>query len=105
MDDYKRGLYMRARAELKYEGALVCKALELTLFEEGMGIDDLSLVSELFPEFSNLYDEGTWLKNGRFIPSEHTASSTVWWEYDWLEPRIRALDCVLNSGVRPTSLI
>lgn len=94
MDDYKRQLYMRAQQlALKGRTSFVCNALKTALEEEGLGVKCGNPL-ELFPEFMGMYDGKCWSKRAvcsKVLPENN------WWDEDWKEPRLRALDCILRN--------
>lgn len=114
MDTLKRELYMRAHTLLKSgRESCVCWALMETLNELGIlpGMQDVDpkvsledLLKELFPEFFGLDDLTQWHLNeymdemyiyAAYPRREGTAS--YWWVVSDLVPRLRILDCILNS--------
>lgn len=106
MDDYKRALHMSAQRFLsERKTTYVCRSFERVLFEEDVRLKDQedrdSVIEELFPEFFKLADGQFWTK-GTIALSITADASTAWWEHDWYEPRIRALDCILNNDIRPS---
>lgn len=127
MDDYKRGLYMQALRELheekvrrpfqvesEYRDIFICELLKAQLaLESGItsGVwcnfegetldsiygDSEQILTEFFPEFYALFDENYW---GNYTLPWLTCKTTrerAWWNSLWLEPRIRALDCILSD--------
>lgn len=105
MDDYKRGLYMQVLRELKSHtvrkvGLFTCNKLRRQLVLEGAnatsGIYETAtdILKEFFPEFCQLYDETYW---DQFGDSEFVSETNAWWPDTWLEPRIRALECILRD--------
>lgn len=105
MDDYKRGLYMQVLRELKSHTRrkawfFTCNKLRCQLILEGA--NDTSeiyetpteILKEFFPEFFQLYDGTYW---NQFGSSEFVPETNAWWPDDWLEPRIRALECILRD--------
>ena len=100
MDDYKRGLYLQVRNELgRWSGTplYVCYELVDALVREGADVDELDehiWLFSIFPEFLTLFDGSVWRKNNT---SDETELGDAWWENFWIEPRIRALDCILRD--------
>lgn len=105
MDDYKRGLYMQVLRELKSHtvckaGFFNCNKLRRQLVLEGdnsaSGIYGTAtgILKEFFPEFYQLYDGTYW---GQCGTSELVSETGAWWPDAWLEPRIRALECILRD--------
>lgn len=105
MDTFKRELYMRARTLLE-EGVenCVCWSLMHALRELGDFIylseaTDSLIVEDTFPEFFSLDDRILWYEDHgvmcRFPRPEGT--TTYWWRVENLAPRLRILDCILNS--------
>ena len=105
MDDYKRGLYMQVLRELKSHtvykaGLFTCNKLRRQLVLES--VNDTFVVYEtttrilieFFPEFYQLYDGTYW---DQFGGSEFVSEMNAWWSDTWLEPRIRALECILRD--------
>lgn len=113
MDPLKRELYMRARTILECrEKSCVCWALlealtELGIFyyntpESGLTLEEL--LQDIFPEFFALDDCIQWHLDGNSDEiSVYAAfprakgSARYWWDSDNLEPRLRILNCILNS--------
>lgn len=110
MDDYKRTLYMIALRELQelqragsHERAWLCVKLATVLRREHQAsegdyigsVDDL--VQEFFPEFLELFDGIYWSYNGDTNQQMCSAVAAAWWTKAWLEPRIRALECLLRD--------
>ena len=90
MDDYKRGLYMEARRMIESgEEQYVCIALETA-------VDSWchTSVSEIFPEFAELFNGYLYYENGQ---KYHTLHDMRWWAAGWKEPRLRAIDCLLRD--------
>lgn len=101
IDNYKRSLYMRALEKVGSRRALyitfICRALESVLVEEGFNcMETKDALYDLFPEFMKFYDHSCWFENGRHKYS--IDSSLAWWEQYWIEPRVRALDCLLRDS-------
>ncbi len=98
MDDYKRSLYMMAQNKVRStEGSkYICIALKDILYREGYKPTIGNKVLELFPELSALYDGVFWCDDGINVDEEVTIEG-AWWEDEWEEPRIRALDCILRG--------
>lgn len=109
MDDYKRTLYMIALRELQERqraeidlGCWLCVVLAGVIRRENQKpdfdfvapIDDL--VTEFFPEFLELFDGSRWTPNN-FSTQHPPAAAAAWWAKDWLEPRIRILECLLRD--------
>ncbi len=109
MDDYKRTLYMIALRELQElqragtpDRAWLCVKLATVLRSENQkpdfdfvaSIDDL--VTEFFPDFLELFDGSRWGPDN-FSIQDPPAVAAAWWPKDWLEPRIRALECLLRD--------
>jgi len=105
MDDYKRGLYMQVLRELKSHTVgkawlFTCDKLRRQLVLEGenctSGICETQteVIKEFFPEFYQLYDGTYW---DQFGGSELVSETNAWWPDTWLEPRIRALECILRD--------
>ena len=102
MDDYKRGLYLQVRSELERRSTLdltlfVCFELNKVLLDEGSLFDPNSReghLQDLFPEFFALFDGFEWFDSGLKCKIE---MNDAWWSRYWLEPRIRALDCILRD--------
>lgn len=90
MDDYKRGLYMEARRLIESgEELYVCSALM-----EAVDSWYYTPVSEIFPEFAEMFDGYVYYENGR---KHFTLSYMSWWAKGWKEPRLRAIDCLLRD--------
>jgi len=101
MDDFKRELYMEAQKFLlRNPRNSVCGALATVLCElTGKKHVNLAYgeVEELFPEFYALHDRIEWSRLGKRLDKTGAQASEVyWWEPSWIEPRIRAIDCLLN---------
>ena len=109
MDDYKRTLYMIALRDLqelqKNMGSAsmwLCVRLAVILRNEHQASADAcigsigDLVQEFFPEFLELFDGSYWA-NKTFDYQAAPAVAAAWWPKDWLEPRIRALECLLRD--------
>ena len=96
MDDMKKAAYIRARELLETgEAGYVCIALQNAL-EEILGEEIPSLeISEMFPEFHNLFDGFFWNSFGE----KHKIynSSYVWWKGGWKEPRLRIIDMIMSQ--------
>lgn len=106
MDDYKRTLYMQtltalyqARKDRKL--AFICHELRRTFYNEHSDsfrplIADHSseIVREFFPEFRAMFDGKRYYSNGIGYP---TSIKENWWQVDLIEPRIRALECILRD--------
>jgi len=110
MDDYKRTLYMialRDLQELQRTGspkrAWLCVQLATVLRHESResasclsgSIDDL--VQEFFPEFLELFDGSYWNRGKDTHQQKCSAVDAAWWPKNWLEPRIRILECILHE--------
>lgn len=109
MDPFKRELYMRARTILEHRlESCVCLALAKALRELGMtkdmhafnpGFSLEELIQDIFPEFFALDDLIKWGRDSDItyaVPRPEGSGSYWWHEYD-LTPRLRILDCILNS--------
>jgi len=104
MDNLKRAIYMRALDLISLsEKPYVCEALSAA-FEEIIGRQptDSTELQEYFPEFYNLIDYKTWVKPGSldtiYARSWNTyANFRGWWMRSWQAPRIRILNCILNT--------
>lgn len=111
MDTLKRELYMRAHTLLKSgRESCVCWALMETLNELGIlpGMQDVDpkvrledFLKELFPEFFGLDDLTQW---SEFLGQPSGAPRpegifAYWWlsNKNRIAPRLRILDCILNS--------
>ena len=105
VDDSTRGLYMQVLRELKSHtvckaGFFTCNKLRRQLVLEGencaSGIykTQTEVIKEFFPEFYQLYDGTYW---DQFGGSEFVSGTNAWWPDAWLEPRIRALECILRD--------
>lgn len=110
MDDYKRTLYMIALRELQElqraenrTGCWLCVRLATVLRREHQtsaeayieSTDDL--VQEFFPEFLELFDGSYWSSSQNTHLQSPPAAAAAWWPKDWLEPRIRILECLLRD--------
>jgi len=110
MDDYKRTLYMIALRDLQElqragnrSGRWLCVMLATVLRHESResasclsgSIDDL--VQEFFPEFLELFDGNYWNPTQDAHKQSYSAVAAAWWPKDWLEPRIRILECILRD--------
>lgn len=110
MDDYKRTLYMialRDLQELQRTGSSnrvwLCTKLAAVLRREHQAlagdcigsVDDL--VPEFFPDFLALFDGSYWPRRKDIHQPKCSAVDAAWWPKDWLEPRIRALECLLRD--------
>ena len=97
MDDYKRSLYMMAQNRIRSAKGYqyTCVILKDILYLEGYGPTIGNKVLEFFPEFSALYDGVFWCEDG--TKDEEWTIENAWWEAEWEEPRIRALDCILRE--------
>ncbi len=110
MDDYKRTLYMialRDLQELQRTGSpkreWLCVRLATVLRRERQAlagdcfgsVDDL--VQEFFPEFLELFDGSYWTRWKDIHNQRYSAVDAAWWPKDWLEPRIRILECILRD--------
>lgn len=110
MDDYKRTLYMialRDLQELQRTGSSnrvwLCTKLATVLRHERQAlagdcigsVDDL--VPEFFPEFLELFDGSYWTHRKDIHNQRYSAVDAAWWPKDWLEPRIRILECILRD--------
>jgi hypothetical protein len=110
MDDYKRTLYMialRDLQELQRTGSSnrvwLCPKLAAVLLRERQAlagdcigsVDDL--VPEFFPEFLELFDGSYWTRRKDIHNQRYSAVDAAWWPKDWLEPRIRILECILRD--------
>ena len=110
MDDYKRTLYMIALRELKelqrtgsQERLWLCVRLTTILRRENQtpdfyfvaSVDDL--VQEFFPDFLELFDGSYWTFEQNSNQQNTSAVAAAWWPKDWLEPRIRILECLLRD--------
>ena len=103
MDDLKRTIYMRALDLVnKPEKPYVCVALT-TAFEEIIGYQpSCEELQEYLPEFHDLIDYKTWVKfeNCDTISArswDNYVNFRGWWTHFWQEPRIRILNCILNT--------
>ena len=113
MDTLKRELYMRARTILECKQAsCVCWALTEALMELGIfyynthesGFTLEELLQDIFPEFFGLDDGVQWhLDENSYGVSVYAAyprrkgTASYWWVGSDLVPRLRILDCILNS--------
>jgi len=110
MDDYKRTLYMialRDLQELQRTGspkrAWLCVQLATVLRHESResagdyigSVDER--VQEFFPDFLALYDGSYWTRGKDTHQQKCSAVDAAWWPKDWLEPRIRILECLLHE--------
>lgn len=110
MDDYKRTLYMIALRDLQElqknvgsNRAWLCVKLTTVLRHEHQAlagdcigsVDDL--VPEFFPEFLELFDGSYWTFKQDVNQQNTSAVAAAWWPKDWLEPRIRILECILHE--------
>jgi hypothetical protein len=110
MDDYKRTLYMialRDLQELQRTGSSnrvwLCVRLATVLQCEHQAsagdyigsVDEL--VQEFFPEFLELFDGSYWTHRKDIHKHRYSAVVAAWWSKDWLEPRIRILECLLRD--------
>ena len=110
MDDYKRTLYMialRDLQELQRTGSSnrvwLCTKLAAVLRREHQAlagdcigsVDDL--VPEFFPEFLELFDGNYWNSIQDAHKQSYSAVDAAWWPKNWLEPRIRILECILHE--------
>ena len=107
MDDYRRALYMQVlnhlKQRLKQRGAVhsyLCLELTNALHKqqhpdtaEYMG-NAPSVMQEFFPELKALFDTTYWGPTG-FSNSAKIGES--WWDPYWVQPRIRALECILRD--------
>jgi len=106
MDDYKRGLYMQVLNHLKSLEQRpshlnhLCLELKAALNKQQhpdtaryMG-DPTNAMQEFFPELIALFDETCWEPCG-FSACAKIGDS--WWDPAWIEPRIRALECILRD--------
>lgn len=110
MDDYKRTLYMIALRELQElqktgssERMWLCVRLATTLRREHqtsaeacIGSTD-DLVEEFFPDFLELFNGSYWSRENDLKQQRRAAVAAPWWPKDWLEPRIRILECLLRD--------
>jgi hypothetical protein len=124
MDDYKRGLYMQALRELheevirrtfqtesEYRETFLCEVLVTQLALESGITDEIwcnfegdsiygnseQILTEFFPEFYALFDGNYWSNYTLPWWTCKTTRERTWWSFLWLEPRIRALDCILSD--------
>lgn len=127
MDDYKRGMYMQALRELheeitrrtfqtesEYRETFLCEVLvtqlalesgitaEIWCNFEGDTLDSIygnseQILTEFFPEFYALFDGMGWGKYKDKLGPIKILIENGWWSSCWLEPRIRALDCILSD--------
>ena len=104
MDDLKRKIYMRALELIHYnKKPYICAALDLAYAEiAGEWLDDYGELEEFFPEFFNLADYRTWIISSspdRIFaePWKCKDEGKIWWSSWWQEPRIRILNCILNT--------
>lgn len=108
MDPLKRELYMRARTILEYDQkSCVCWSLMEALQELGftdLGAIDPSisldgLLRDLFPEFFGLDDLIQWHTASGMIYHlpRRAGTASHWWTGSGNAPRLRILDCILNS--------
>ena len=98
MDDYKRQLYMLARAEIvKLDemelSSFVCVALRHVVRREGFDRDSPCLVEGLFQEFDELFDGSFWINGER----QRRERQDAWWASGDAVSRLRALDCILRD--------
>lgn len=98
MDDYKRQLYMLARAEIvKLDemdlASFVCVALRHVVRREGFDRDSPDLVEGLFQEFDELFDGSFW-RNGK---RQWRERQDPWWVPGDTAARLLALDCILRD--------
>ena len=98
MDDYKRTLYMLARAEIVRLDSMelssfVCVALRRVVRAEGFGRDSLHITEGLFQEFDDLFDGCCWINGERHWSSK----GYKWWASGDAVSRLRALDCILRD--------
>lgn len=102
MDDLKRTIYIRALELVQQHKTYICEALYLA-FDEIVGLQAYCYaeLEEYFPEFYSLADYKTWSKSGfsgvSARPWEKLEHNQVWWAISWQEPRIRILNCILNT--------
>lgn len=97
MDDYARTLYMIALREIQDSGEFapfVCDELKRTLRADGYHFPTTASVDDLFHHFASLFDGKCWTeKTGKYTCD----SRSGWWEDGWIEPRVRALECLLRD--------
>lgn len=103
MDNFKRAIYMRTLNLVNSpKTPYVCTAL-LTAFEEITGYQSsYEELQEYFPEFYNLIDYKIWVKSENLDTIYAISWDTYiifrgWWTYLWQAPRIRILNCILNT--------
>lgn len=104
MDNFKRAIYMCALDLISLpQKPYVCEALSAA-FEEIIGRQptDSTELQEYFPEFYNLTDCKTWVKpeslDTIYARSwDNYANFRGWWTHFWQAPRIRILNCILNT--------
>ncbi len=98
MDDYKRQLYMLARAEIvKLDemdlASFVCVALRRVVRREGFDLDIMYISEGLFQEFDALFDGSLWVNGER----QRRERQDEWWVSGDTAARLRALDCILRD--------
>lgn len=106
MDDYKRTLYMQVltalyQARKNYALAFICQELRRTIYNEQSDyyrpsmIDNyVELLDKFFPEFYAMFDSMCYQPDGDRYSIQIIR---CWWEPGWIEPRIRALECILRD--------
>ena len=102
MDDYAMGLFLAAKRDIEsrfnYAAKYLCHALQDALKNEGMDVQRIVNVLEIFPQFAATYDEkhfyrGTLLDDG----FTRTIRNVWWYPSEDLVPRIAMIDFLVGK--------
>ena len=102
MDDYAMGLFLAAKRDLEskpnFSANYLCHALQDALKNEGMDVQRIANVLEIFPQFAATYDGKHFYRGTLLDDGFHKAIGNVWWyPSEDLAPRIAMIDFLVGK--------
>jgi len=102
MDDYAMGLFLAAKRDLEskpnFSAKYLCPALQDELQNEGMDVQRIANVLEIFPQFAAAYD-GKHFNRGTLLDDGFPRTiENVWWHpSEDPVPRIAMIDFLVGK--------
>ena len=102
MDDYAMGLFLAAKRDLEskpnFSAKYLCHALQDALKNEGMDVQRIANVLEIFPQFAATYDGKHFYRGTLFDYGFYRTIKNVWWQpSEDLVPRIAMIDFLVGK--------